>query len=169
MVKVIIALDVHKNTVYVTEMLEDGYVKEQYDIGNDEEAWKEFTEKYSLLKPQIALEVSTSGKYVARMLRNNGFSVHMADASKLSLIFNSPKKNDREDSYKLAKLLRLGELPEVHLPSEGSDNLKSLVRYRRSLGQGDDGDKEQDSRDSCSARVKNRCNRHLWKKGSEGD
>ena len=131
----IIALDVHKNTVYVTEMLEDGYVKEQYDIGNDEEAWKEFTEKYSLLKPQIALEVSTSGKYVARMLRNNGFSVHMADASKLSLIFNSPKKNDREDSYKLAKLLRLGELPEVHLPSEGSDNLKSLVRYRRSLGQ----------------------------------
>ena len=37
--------------------------------------------------------------------------------------------------YKLAKLLRLGELPEVHLPSEYSDDLKSLVRYRKSLGE----------------------------------
>ena len=37
--------------------------------------------------------------------------------------------------YKLAKLLRLGELPEVHLPSEYSDDLKSLVRYRKSFGE----------------------------------
>ena len=39
------------------------------------------------------------------------------------------------DQYKLAKLLRLGELPEVHLPSRYSDDLRSLVRYRRSLGE----------------------------------
>ena len=37
--------------------------------------------------------------------------------------------------YKFAKLLRLGELPEVHLPSEYSDDLKSLVRCRESLGE----------------------------------
>ena len=54
---------------------------------------------------------------------------------KLALIFNTARKNDREDSYKLAKLLRLGELPEVHLPSRYSDDLRSLVRYRRSLGE----------------------------------
>jgi transposase len=59
----------------------------------------------------------------------------MADPSKLPLIFSTSKKNDREDSYKLAKLLRLGELPEVHLPSRYSDDLRSLVRYRRSLGE----------------------------------
>ncbi|GEM_PF-4473087 len=28
-------------------------------------------------------------------------------------LLNTAKKNDKEDSYKLAKLLRLGELPEV--------------------------------------------------------
>jgi transposase len=59
----------------------------------------------------------------------------MADPSTLALIFRTAKKNDREDSYKLAKLLRLGELPEVHLPSRYSDDLRSLVRYRRSLGE----------------------------------
>ena len=63
-----------------------------------------------------------------------GFSIHLADPSKLPLIFNTGKKNDREDSYKLAKLLRLGGLPEVRLPSRYSDDLRSLVRYRRSLG-----------------------------------
>ena len=61
--------------------------------------------------------------------------MHLADPEKIALVFHSAKKNDREDSYKLAKLLRLGELPEVHLPSEYSDEVKSLVRYRKSLGE----------------------------------
>ena len=90
--------------------------------------------RYLSMEPEISLEVSTSGKYIARKLREMGFSIHLADPSKLFLIFNTGKKNDREDSYKLAKLLRLGGLPEVHLPSHYSDDLRSLVRYRRSLG-----------------------------------
>ena len=69
------------------------------------------------------------------MLRDKGFSVHMADPIRLALIFKTTKKNDREDSYKLAKLLRIGELPEVHIPSMESDDLKTLVRYRKSLGE----------------------------------
>ncbi len=43
-------------------------------------------------------------------------------------------ENDKEDSYRLAKLLRLEELPEVHLPSRYSDDLRS-VRYRKSPGE----------------------------------
>ena len=131
----IISLDVHKRLVNITEMEEDGSVRENYEIGNSEEAWNRFTEKYLSMKPEIALEQSTSGKYVARLLRDKGFSIHLANPVKLALIYNSPKKSDKEDSYKLAKLLRLGELPEVHLPSEYSDDLKSLVRYRKSLGE----------------------------------
>jgi len=98
-------------------MEDNGDVKEQYEILNDESAWTGFRERYLSIEPEISLEVSTSRKYVARKLRDMGFSVHLADPSKLSLIFNTARKNDREDSYKLAKLLRLEELPEVHLPS----------------------------------------------------
>ncbi|MEM4137004.1 transposase [Metallosphaera sp.] len=61
--------------------------------------------------------------------------MHIADPARKALIFNTSKKNDREDSYKLAKLLRLNELPEVHLPSRESDSLRSLVRYRKSIGE----------------------------------
>jgi transposase len=113
----------------------DGNVREQYDMDNSESSWTGFRAKYNGMNLEIALEVSTTGKYVARKLRDMGFHVHMADPSGLSLIFKTAKKNDREDSYKLAKILRLGELPEVHLPSKDSDNLRSLTRYRRSIGE----------------------------------
>ena len=116
-------------------MEEDGTLRENYEIENSEESWNKFVERYISTKPEIALEQSTSGKYVARLLRDKGFSVHITDPAKLALIYNSPKKSDKEDSYKLAKLLRMGELPEVHLPYEYSDDLRSLVRYRKSLGE----------------------------------
>ena len=97
-----------------------------------------FKSRYLDLKPEIALEVSTSGKYIARILRYMGFSVHLADPSKLSLIFMTAKKNDKEDSYKLAKLLRLKELPEVHLPSKFSDALRSLCKVQKIHWRGDE-------------------------------
>ena len=133
-IRILIGMDVHKRSVYIIEMEENGDVKERYEIVNNESSLTEFMERYLSMQPEISLEVSTTGKYVAGKLRDMGFSIHMADPSKLPLIFNT-EKNDREYSYKLAKLLRLGELPEVYLPSKYSDDLRSLVRYRRSLGE----------------------------------
>jgi transposase len=116
-------------------MEENGEVKEQYEMDNREESWETFRSRYSTSGNEIALEVSTTGKFIARKLRDLGFLVHLADPSKLALIFNTAKKNDREDSYKLAKLLRLGELPEVHPPSRKSEELRSITRYRKSIGE----------------------------------
>ena len=110
-------------------------MREQYEIVNGESAWTGFRERYICKKPEISLEVPASGKHAARKLRDMCFSVNLADPSKLPLIFNTGKKNDREDSYKLAELLRLGGLPEVHLPSRYSDDLRSLVRCRSSRGE----------------------------------
>ena len=39
-------MDVHKRSVYITEMEENGNVKEQYEIVNNESAWTEFMERY---------------------------------------------------------------------------------------------------------------------------
>ncbi|MEM4084363.1 MAG: transposase [Thermoplasmata archaeon] len=102
---------------------------------NNEDELQHFSEMYISGSPEIALKMSTTGKYVARLLRDMGFSVHIADPVKIALIFNTSKKNDGEDSYKLAKLLRLNKLPEVHLPSIESYELSYLVRYRKSIGE----------------------------------
>ena len=98
-----------------------------------EDCWDEFKNRYLKQKPEIALEVSTSGKYVTGLLRDMGHSVHMADPSKLLVIYRTTKKNDGEDSYKLARALHLGELSEVYLPSAEIDDLRSMTRYRKSI------------------------------------
>ena len=134
-VGIIIGLDVHKRSIYVTELKDDGNITEQYEMANSEDCWNEFRDRYLKQKPEIALEVSTSGKYVTRLLRDMGFSVHMADPSKLPVIYRSTKKNDREDSFKLARALHLGELSEVYLPSAEIDDLRSMTRYRKSIGE----------------------------------
>ncbi len=71
-------------------MDKDGRIVEQYEMPNSNEEWTKFREKYIELKPEIAMEMSTSGKYVARVLRNIGFSIHIAD----------PALNDEEDAFR---------------------------------------------------------------------
>ena len=68
-------------------MMDDGKIGKQFRMLNDTSSWDEFRDHYLSLKPESSLEVSTSGKYIARMLRDMGFSIHMADPSRLSLIF----------------------------------------------------------------------------------
>jgi transposase len=85
--------------------------------------------------PEMALEASTSGKHVARILGDSGFSVHIADPKKLALIFKSSKKNDRSDSENLAKLLRLNEFPVAYLPSREYEEMRILTRHRKYFGE----------------------------------
>ena len=119
----------------MTELKDDGNKSEQFEMANSDKCWNEFRIRYIDQKPRIALEVSSSGKYVTRLLRDMGFSVHMADPSKLPVIYKSTKKNDGEDSYKLARALHLGELSEVYLPSADIDDLRSTARCRKSIGE----------------------------------
>ena len=50
---------------------------------NNDEKWNEFKIHYIEMNSEIALEVSTTGKYVASKLRDMGFAVHMANTSQI--------------------------------------------------------------------------------------
>ncbi len=50
-----IGLKIHKESVYVTAMEEDGTIVEQYEMPNSDEEWTKFKDKYMELKPDIAL------------------------------------------------------------------------------------------------------------------
>ena len=71
-------------------MEDNGNVKEQYEIVNDESAWTWFRERYLSMEPEISLGVSTSGKHVVRKLRDMGFSIHPADPVKLAPYSTQP-------------------------------------------------------------------------------
>ena len=61
--------------------------------------------------------------------------MHLADPEKIALVFHSPKKNDRSDSENLARLLRFNEFPEAYLPSREYEEMRTLTRHRKYLGE----------------------------------
>ncbi len=129
-----IGIDAHKSNASITVMDDIGNIVEKLKVPNSIEVWNNFSAKYLSDKPKIAIESSTAGKYLAKLLRDFGFEIHLANPKELKIIFKSNKKTDMRDAIGLAKLLRLGELPESYLPSEDIDSIRTLVRYRKSLG-----------------------------------
>ncbi|OWP57169.1 MAG: hypothetical protein B2I17_01980 [Thermoplasmatales archaeon B_DKE] len=76
-------LDAHKHTIFVTEIESDGQFGEQNETQNNQYAWDTFRSGYLDLKPETALEISAKGKYVARLLRDIGFFVNVANPSRM--------------------------------------------------------------------------------------
>jgi len=62
--------------------------------------------------------------------------VLVAHPGQLRLIFRSKRKNDRVDAAKLAKLLFLEEVPEVHVPDLDVRAWRQLIEHRSRLVQG---------------------------------
>ncbi|EQD67866.1 transposase IS116/IS110/IS902 family protein, partial [mine drainage metagenome] len=129
-----IGIDAHKLSESVCVTDNEGKIVEEYRMDNTEENWTAFMKKYHK-DTEIAVETSTTGKYVAHLLRDNGFHLHLANSKELKLIFKSKKKTDRNDARILARLLRTGDLPESYLPTKEIDDIRTMIRYRRSLGE----------------------------------
>ena len=130
-----IGIDAHKLSEYICVTDNDGKIVEEYKIDNTEENWADFMKKYTI-DTEISAEKSTAGKYVAHLLRDHGLHVHLANSKELKLIWNSKKKTDKNDARILARLLRTGDLLESYLPTKEIDDMRTMIRYRRSLGEG---------------------------------
>lgn len=86
---------------------------------------------------RIALEVGGHSRWVSQALSKFGHEVIIADARKLRLIYENPRKSDRVDAEYLAKLVRLDPslLSPVTHRSETSQQHLAILRARDSLVQ----------------------------------
>ncbi len=84
---------------------------------------------------RIAIEVGGHSRWVSRKLREYGHEVIVADARKLRLIYQNPRKSDRVDATYLAKLVRLDVslLGPIRHRGETAQQHLSLLRSRESL------------------------------------
>lgn len=82
---------------------------------------------------EICYEASCGYGHYHDLLRPLATRVVVAHPGQLRLIFRSKRKNDRNDAEKLAKLLFLGELPAVHVPSQQVRGWRELILYRERL------------------------------------
>jgi len=130
-VKRCIGLDVHKHTIYATELYPDAS-RRQYEFQNNEKGLSSFEQS---LKPEdrIALEATTNAFYLCRRFMLRGCEVLVANPMKIHQISRSNAKTDRNDSDVLAKLLSVGLLPTVWVPDPETQALRDLLQERNSL------------------------------------
>ena len=86
---------------------------------------------------RIAMEVGSQSRWVSQLLQNLGHDVIVANAGKLRLIYENPRKSDRVDAEYLAKLGRLDVsllAPIQHRGMEAQHDL-TLLRSRDCLVQ----------------------------------
>jgi len=79
---------------------------------------------------EVCYEASCGYGHYHDILRPLATRVLVAHPGQLRLIFRSKDKNDRKDAERLAKLLYLGELPTVHVPSSDVRAWRELINCR---------------------------------------
>ena len=114
-------------------MEDNGTIIVQRDMENNMETVNGFLLNYK--NHDIVIESSTSGKYLSKELSILGYKIHLINPAKVPEIANNYKKTDKEDSFQLADVFIKGGMKEIYIPSEEIENIRSLVRYRHSLGE----------------------------------
>jgi transposase len=127
-----VGLDVHQKRSVLCILDESGRrVKEIIVRG----PWSKLFEALADLDQPFAIcyEASCGYGYLYDHLRRIARRVVVAHPGQLRLIFRSKRKNDRVDAEKLAKLLYLGEIPTVHVPSIDIRSWRAIIEHRTRL------------------------------------
>lgn len=82
---------------------------------------------------EVAYEAGPTGFGLARALIAAGVQCHVLAPSKMDRPTGDRVKTDKRDSEWIARLVRIGELPVVVIPSEGQEAARDLVRAREDV------------------------------------
>ena len=123
-----IGIDVHKRYSQIAVLDHNGEIVEEVRVENAN--LDDFAQQYA--GSQAALE-ATSNYYHIHDTLSKYLDVTVANPNKLKLISDTDKKTDRVDAKQLARMLRLGSIPESYVPTDDVREARALVRGRHSL------------------------------------
>lgn len=125
-----VGIDVHSRSSCVEILNENGTLFKRFEIkGRLPDLIRRVTEEAP--RPFIVgYEASCGYGFLYDALAKVAAQVQVAHPGHLRLIFRSKKKTDRVDASKIAKLLFLGELPRIHVPSLRVRQWRGLLEFR---------------------------------------
>jgi len=123
-----IGVDLHKKTCYITVMDENGKIRKQTEILNEEDRVRKFFKKYQGEK--VAVESTMNWIPFYENLESLGCKVMLSNPLQTKAIASARIKNDKVDSRVLADLLRTNLLPTAYIQPRDIRDLKELVRQR---------------------------------------
>jgi transposase len=127
-------IDLHSKKSHVCIIDKDGEKVKEENLNNNLTLILEF------LKPfgedvHIVIESTINWYWIVDGLMEAGYDVKLAHTLGLHMITGAKVKTDRRDAFKLAKLLRMGEIPEAYIYPKEKRPLRDLLRRRVELVQ----------------------------------
>ena len=126
-----VGIDLHRRRSFVTAIDEQGEVSLRRRITNDPDAFLEL-----LGDPegtQVALEATYGWEWLADLLEDAGYELHLAHPLRTRAIAAARVKTDAVDAATLAQLLRAGLLPEAYIAPRELRDVRELLRHRVAL------------------------------------
>jgi len=84
-------------------------------------------------KLHLTFEVSGQAGWLYDELIDSVDTLTVSNPSKMTWIFRTSKKTDRIDARKQAVLLKIGEIPKVHMPDKNIRQWRLQIQHRRKL------------------------------------
>lgn len=140
MPRICIGADLHKLQFTVSAMNEEsGEIVLEGVFKTDSEGYAEFCDKVHAIEAEqecsveIAVEATGNARYFKNRMESEGFGVVVVNTSKFKVITMSTKKTDANDAQTLAYYLSKDMLPESHLCSQTSEEIRRMLKTRSIL------------------------------------
>jgi transposase len=129
-----VGIDLHLHRSVIAALDEQGKQLGWVRIDNDPKALVAEVRKAGGRGCSVAVEATYGWYWAVDALAAAKFDVHLAHPSGMKALRARKRvKNDVRDAYELAKLLRLGALPEAYIAPKELRELRELVRHRQQL------------------------------------
>jgi transposase len=145
-----VGIDLHRRRSQIVVIDEHGELALSRRIVNDRETILEL-----LGDPEsahVVLEATYGWEWLAELLEEGGYDVHLAHPLRTRAIAAARVKTDAIDAKTLAHLLRAGFLPEAYIAPRELRDLRELLRHRATFDPDALGGQEPGARDSGQAR-----------------
>ena len=125
-------IDLHSKKSQVCIIDQDGKKVKEANLNNDLSLILEFFKPFGK-DVHIVIECTINWYWLVDGLQEAGYDVRLAHTLGLYMITGAKVKTDRRDAFKLAKLLRMGEIPESYIYPNKKRPLRDLLRRRAGL------------------------------------
>jgi len=127
-------IDLHSKKSHFCIIDKDGKKVKEENLNNDLPLILAFLKPFGK-DVHIVIESTINWYWIVDGLQEAGYNVKLAHTLGLHMITGAKVKTDRRDAFKLAKLLRMGEIPEAYIYPKEKRPLRDLLRRRVELVQ----------------------------------
>ena len=127
-----VGIDLHRNRSHIAVIDEHGELTLSKRIVNGRETFLELLGGLEG-ETQIAVEATYGWEWLAELLEDAGYDIHLAHPLRTRAIAAARVKTDAVDAKTLAHLLRADLLPEAYVAPRELRDLRELLRHRIAL------------------------------------